>query len=260
MRFWSSRKQTAVESNHRLLMATSTDGAIILDIDGTAGKRRTGTIFKLDALGLQMWMLLGRGKTNTEIIDIILREYRVDRETVQRDLANLIEEATRLGLPRVVPQVTVAAKTNLPEDIPSFKWYSDDTATARPDPSVSMLLAAYLGLWAFDFILSHISLAMICDIVKWWPTSRREIEDRSTLIGRICTAVDVSCIWYHKKTVCLQRSALTTCMLRVWGVSAEMVLAARPMPVMPHAWVQVNGAVVNDFPAVKTFYPVLAKY
>jgi hypothetical protein len=36
-----------------------------------------------------------------------------------------------------------------------------------------------------------------------------------------------------------------------------MVIGVRPMPFLAHAWVEADGAVVNDWPKVKTFYHFL---
>jgi hypothetical protein len=101
----------------------------------------------------------------------------------------------------------------------------------------------------------------MCKAVHRWPVKQRTLkEDRSALIGKICTAVDSACVWYRRKALCLQRSAVTSCLLRKWGIAAEMVLASRVMPVMAHAWVEVSSAVVNDRPTVRKFYKTLARY
>jgi hypothetical protein len=47
--------------------------------------------------------------------------------------------------------------------------------------------------------------------------------------------------------------------LRRNGVPAEMVLAAQEFPPKAHAWVEVAGAVVNDFKQVKTRYRELKR-
>ncbi len=41
---------------------------------------------------------------------------------------------------------------------------------------------------------------------------------------------------------------------------ARFVVGVRPMPFLAHAWVEVAGTVVNDWPRVRQFYPPLGAY
>ena len=63
-------------------------------------------------------------------------------------------------------------------------------------------------------------------------------------------------MWYPETSLCLQRSATLTCLLRKSGVRAEMVLGVQQLPFRAHAWVEVNGSVVNDKPYVSEIYAV----
>ncbi len=135
----------------------------------------------------------------------------------------------------------------------SFPWYGQDV-TARPRPSVFAVLCAILGLASFDLLLWTCSLKSLCRVVRKWPIRQRRHKETPAAIGRICSAVEKGCVWYPKKAVCLQRSAVTTCILRSEGVPARMMIGVRSMPFLAHSWVEVEGSVVNDWPAVKTFY------
>jgi hypothetical protein len=57
--------------------------------------------------------------------------------------------------------------------------------------------------------------------------------------------------FYWKPVLCLQRSVVTARMLRNRGVDARLVIGYRPSPFFSHAWVEVDGRVVNDSPAYK---------
>jgi hypothetical protein len=48
-------------------------------------------------------------------------------------------------------------------------------------------------------------------------------------------------------------------MLRSRGVHAEMVIGAQRLPLKAHAWVEVDGRVVNDKPEVQTDYLVMER-
>jgi Transglutaminase-like superfamily len=72
-------------------------------------------------------------------------------------------------------------------------------------------------------------------------------------------AVDEACVWYVRRVLCLQRSAVTTRLLRRCGIGAELVIGYRPLPFESHAWVEVNGQVVNDRPQYQRAFTVLER-
>jgi Transglutaminase-like superfamily len=76
-------------------------------------------------------------------------------------------------------------------------------------------------------------------------------------IGTLCYAMDLACVFSIKSIRCLQRSAATTLLLRKHGYRAEMILAANLMPFSYHAWVEIDGTVVNDKPYMVEIYKVL---
>ena len=76
-------------------------------------------------------------------------------------------------------------------------------------------------------------------------------------IEQICTAVDIDCACYWKPVLCLQRSAATTFLLRRDGWRAHMIIGAQYLPFRAHAWVEVDGCVVNDKPHAAEVYAVL---
>jgi hypothetical protein len=73
----------------------------------------------------------------------------------------------------------------------------------------------------------------------------------------ICDAVDSACLWYWKQVLCLQRSVATVILLRKHGIPAELVIGAQHMPFKAHAWVEVDGRVVNDRAYMSEMYSVL---
>jgi hypothetical protein len=70
-------------------------------------------------------------------------------------------------------------------------------------------------------------------------------------------ATDEACVWYVKRAACLQRSAVATWLLRRHGFAATLVVGYRPIPFESHAWVEVNGLVVNDRSQYQRFFTVL---
>jgi len=52
----------------------------------------SGTYFGLDAVGGRIWQLMGEGKSLNEICDVVLDEYEVSREDIERDIAALTKD------------------------------------------------------------------------------------------------------------------------------------------------------------------------
>src|SRR5229473_785641 len=113
---------------------------------------------------------------------------------------------------------------------------------------------ALIGLLAFDLLLLVCDFATLHRIVR--NKKSRGRKGPPYAIERVCDAVNHACSWYPKRALCLQRSAVTTCLLRSCGVAAEMVIGAQKLPFKAHAWVEVGGRPVNERTDVQTIYGV----
>lgn len=118
-----------------------------------------------------------------------------------------------------------------------------------------LVLQAYLRLIQSDFYLARGHFEALYNKVRNYPV--RRVSRLPGSIEQICTAVDMACIWYWKEALCLQRSAATACLLKRYGVPAQLVIGAQQMPFKAHAWVEVDGRVVNDKPYTPEMYAVL---
>jgi hypothetical protein len=127
----------------------------------------------------------------------------------------------------------------------------------RLPPRLRLVLEAYLSLIRFDLYLAREDFEALYNKIRNYPTGIRVASPDS--VERICSAVDMACIWYCKEVLCLQRSAATACLLRKYGVSAHLVIGAQQMPFKAHAWVEVDGRVVNDKQYVPEMYGILTR-
>lgn len=118
-----------------------------------------------------------------------------------------------------------------------------------------LVLEAYRGLIRFDRYLGRKDFESLYNNVRNYRT--RKTAASPGTIEAICSAVDMACIWYWKEVLCLQRSAVTVCLLRKYGVSAHLVIGAQQMPFKAHAWVEGDGRIVNDKPHATERYAVL---
>jgi len=118
-----------------------------------------------------------------------------------------------------------------------------------------LVLKAYWKLILFDLYLARGNFTALYNKVRKYPVGNQPAAPDA--VERICSAVDMACIWYWKEALCLQRSAATACLLKQYGVLAQMVIGAQHMPFKAHAWVEVDGRVVNDKPYTPEMYAVL---
>jgi hypothetical protein len=119
-----------------------------------------------------------------------------------------------------------------------------------------LTIQAWLGLAAFD-------LVMLAGFARTHERVRncrlKPHLAKTPTIDHIVWAVEEACVWYVKRAPCLQRSAVATRLLRRYGLPAELVIGYRPLPFESHAWVEVNGLVVNDRPQYQKHFAVLER-
>jgi len=118
-----------------------------------------------------------------------------------------------------------------------------------------LFLNAYFHLVRFEFYLARGNFAKLHRTIREQPLGLRS-RDPNAIEG-VCYAVDIACLWYWKEVFCLQRSAVTTFLLKKHGIAAQLVLGAQQLPFKAHAWVEVSGRVVNDKPYMRDIYAVL---
>ncbi|MCI0724258.1 MAG: lasso peptide biosynthesis B2 protein [Acidobacteria bacterium] len=118
-----------------------------------------------------------------------------------------------------------------------------------------LVFKALFRLVQFDLYLMRGNFSALHWKVYTYPVRKRKAPPR--LVEQICSAVDQACIWYPKQALCLQRSAAATCLLRRMGVPAQMVIGVQKLPFRAHAWVEVEGNVVNDKAYTPEMYAVL---
>jgi hypothetical protein len=233
-----------------LYLARSKDGGILFDLC-------RNRFLKLNAVGLEIWIALSKNIPRQQVAAETANRYNVALETVTKDVDELITRASGLGIyPRPFQEVFFD-DDHISETPASFPWYGGDPSK-RPRPRKLQVLLALFGLLTFDLLLEIGSMYGLCSAVQRWPRRNRSTAD--TLAGEVCTAVDKACVWYPRKALCLQRSAVTTCLLRLYGLPATMTIAARPVPFMAHAWVEMDAAVINDHPGVRNLYTILAQF
>src|SRR5260370_22088635 len=107
-----------------------------------------------------------------------------------------------------------------------------------------LLVRALLLLFFYDVLNTFFRFETMYLTVKHWKVATRP-ADQDT-IDQVCAAVNYACAFYPRKALCLQRSFVTTYLMRKQGVPAQMVLGAQVLPFKAHAWVEVEGRAINE--------------
>jgi hypothetical protein len=111
---------------------------------------------------------------------------------------------------------------------------------------------AFLLLLAFDVLGYGRSFSRMHKLVEAWKASPHVPTPET--VELVCQAVNRARVWYPKRVLCLQASAVTTCLLRSYGVPSTMVIGSQVLPFKAHAWTEVNGRAVNERSDVQTLY------
>ncbi len=120
-----------------------------------------------------------------------------------------------------------------------------------------LFLKAYFALLNLEFRLRRGQFREMCDAVRRQQVKPKVKAQANT--QQACRALDLACVWYWKRVLCLQRSIVLTSLLRDSGIRAQLVIGSRPTPFQAHAWVEVEGTVVNDNIDVHQVFGVLER-
>jgi Transglutaminase-like superfamily len=119
-----------------------------------------------------------------------------------------------------------------------------------------LMLQSYLLLIKIDLMMRFRSFESIHRLVRT-RRATKDCRDRTIGVEIICQTIDLACVFYVKPVLCLQRSAVAAILLQRYGWQAQMIIGAKLIPFKSHAWVEVDGKVVNDNPYMHEIYSVL---
>ena len=258
-------------------MRRNKDGSVLLSI---AGDR----ICKLNGVGALTWMILEdtpAGLTLAEIVHALEQQFEainaegelrfdVPAEQLHADTFRFLTNLVTMSLVQVSRDSRGQELYSVKNDVsgttsdtitpPIAHEYHPAPDGGEQDLKISKreTFGAFLGLLAFDLLLKLAGFQSLIKKVENWPVAEPRRIDRE-ICRRVRYMVDRAQMYYPKKAMCLQHSAVVTCLLRRRGVPAEMVLAAQEFPPKAHAWTEVRNEVVSDSAVVKTRYRELRR-
>lgn len=230
------------------------DGSTILDVENDK-------IYSLIGVSSLIWAKLAassRGLMLHSIVDYVSERFQeVPRQTIEADASRLLESLRSKGI------VTAGSKSRHLRSSFSQSISGSLMFLARVSASVLLRLrfytfTAFLGIATVNLVLRTLGFHRLCEAVKMWPVNDRVrgLEPKE----QVCEAVKKAASWYPRQSMCLQRSAIATCLLRQSGLAADLVIGCRKIPFGAHAWVEVAGEVANDKRQVQEFYKVLSRF
>jgi Transglutaminase-like superfamily/Coenzyme PQQ synthesis protein D (PqqD) len=230
--------------------SSDSDGTTILDI-------KNDRIYNAIGLSSLIWSKLATANTGlsqSAIVDTLRTEFiDVPEQQIESDVDHLLSDFKRKNLINESRAVFVAGSEEC-----HFTSLSSSFIYRTTEYLLKLRLsglAAFLGLAMSTFVLKLRGFGALHRMVKRWPVNDKQPDSKS--LDEICTAVDSATSWYPKHALCLSRSAVTTCLLKQQGIDARMVIGCNKIPFKAHAWVEVNGEVVNDRKRVQQTYKVL---
>jgi hypothetical protein len=246
---------TRFSINPHVCYALDKGGTIVLSVE-------KGIFYSVTGIGSIVWAKLtnhSEGMTLDTIVDDLAAEFNeVTRQEIEDDLKNLLEDLRRKEI------IQVNQKSNRQAYGPRELICIGAVFLTRLATSLLIRLklntfAVFLYLALFQFVGACGGFRIRRYAVSRWPVAKIQKTDQKVL-SNLCLTVTKACVWFPKLSKCLQQSTATTCFLRQYGFSAEMVIGVHKMPFSSHAWVEVNGKVVNDHRNVQTYFKVVDRW
>jgi hypothetical protein len=127
-----------------------------------------------------------------------------------------------------------------------------------PRNKTLLVLHALCELIRYDLVNVTLGFQRICRQVANQPVASQKSSGQTESL--VCDAVSLAACFYYKPVRCLQRSVVATRLLKKSGIKSSLVIGYRPAPFLSHAWVEVDGRVVNDSSVYKERLHVLCTF
>jgi Transglutaminase-like superfamily/Coenzyme PQQ synthesis protein D (PqqD) len=231
------------------------------DKDGTTMLHITeNKIYGLVGVGSVIWEKLlnsTNGLAHSEIVQQLRREFTtVPRRQIEQDVSRILDGFLKT---RLVEELLDKQRSK-----PNCSNFTSAAillvnAAIRSFLSLKMNVAA--ALFAFvvvDLLLKLAGFNVLYNTIKNWPIRPRcaESKDLTQIWQDVCSAIT----WYPKQPMCLQRSVVTTWLLRSRGIPAQVIIGCQKRPFLVHAWTEVNGQVVNDRQSVRDSHVIIDRW
>jgi hypothetical protein len=208
---------------------------------------RSGRYLALNAVGGAVLEGVRRGLALEDISAGVAARCEAPLERVAPDSQRFLAELVSAGL------VESGVNTVVPTD--------ESAPAGDPFPAVPparvWMVPAYVVLVAVDAALRLFGFGRLHRWLHRLPPAGPAPDPGRA--RRLAQAVDRAAAFYPKRAWCLERSLVTWLLMRARRWPARLVLGAKRLPFGAHAWVEMDGEVVNDDPRVCRGYRVLER-
>ena len=229
---------------------TDEDGTTILHI-------KQNKIYSLVGISSLIWQQLAAPGPGAKLGDIVSRlgnEFNdVPPHQIATDVASILTSLKRRQLIQAIDCTT--ARHLLRERFSKIVWGTIVTSVSFCLKLRLRVVAAVFLLLLFDLLLKFRSFGSLYALIENWPI--RYGSDGAETLQQILDDLTTGQAIYPKQAMCLQRSAVATCILRGSGIRAQMIIGCQRHPFIVHAWTEVDEMVVNDRQSVKQNHSVI---
>lgn len=223
------------------------DGSALLDI-------QHGLCLGLNPVGAEIWQAIKHGLHPDEIAARIASQFQKQIGQVYEDVRNCVDDLSGKGLLVPLHDSNQLSLSRFHNWRIKLAMLSLRRSTNGKRATRFLVAKSLVALAMFDSLGFSTDFAQMLEFVRSWPLAT---DSRGLVtVEPVCAAVNYACVWYPKRVLCLQRSAITTCLLRSCGIEAHMVLGAQKVPFRAHAWTEVEGRPVNERRDVRAAYLV----
>lgn len=236
--------------------AGSDDGIALLDL-------RSGKYLSLDPVGARIWQQLAEGRSKAEITEHLRSLFDAPAEQIRNDVSAMLRRFTDVGLLEPMPsrpdpwhEITPSKPGKHPAAFPTVRYQAESGPSgSRIHRWLGDALWLVRGLLALGYIDLLTRLRAFPGVHRALERARaNDPQPLSPLAWQITAAVNRAAALYYQRRWCLQRSAACAYLLRRHGFGAELVLGVQVLPFIAHAWVEMDGKVINDNPELtRTF-------
>jgi hypothetical protein len=234
--------------------ASSPEATVLLDL-------RSGKYFALNAGGTILWQTVAAGASRDQALSLLAERFSsIPVARLERDADALLGQLRDHGLllPRGSEGIAIALTVPpIDRSEPRGPYHAGDGGNAEGLGWALWAPLAFVGLLVSDVLLKFLGFSRFHRLIRRIPTRKTGITSGAERARRIVAGVDTASALYFKRAWCLQRSAVTLALLRLAGLPARLVIGIQRLPFSAHAWVELDGRVVNDQESARRAYTVL---